>query len=396
MLHHVLDSSVLLNSGGKILRSYGPEDLVIIPLIALYELDRAVERGVNGASDVLRSVDAWLDCGDACGRIVEGHREQSALNVAMNRMSSGSEDRGRVALVTDKVHDKVLARIAGLDLVDWDAGVGYGGLGVREVEVSWEILDEFFEAGKVRLEGEFAANQNLILKSGNASGLAVAGTGWDVVRVEDGGVLGVFPKNAEQRFALHHLRNESAGVVSLGGVAGSGKSLLSLCVGIDRLRRGLARKIEVYRPSIEVQGGSLGYLPGTEAEKFGGFSRAVGDALEIFLSSAEVKDLTRSGKLEVLPLTHLRGRTLNGTWIVLDECQNVPYETIHTVLSRAGKGSKVVLCGDTSQSDNWRVGKDQGISRVVKKLSGHPLFASVTFTKSERSEVAKMVADLLT
>ena len=144
-----------------------------------------------------------------------------------------------------------------------------------------------------------------------------------------------------------------------------------------------------------VLGGDLGFLPGTETEKFSGYTASVFDATSVYSSKQETERRIEQGKLEILPLTHLRGRTLNNSYIIVDEAQNLELSTLLTVLTRLGKGSKIVLTHDIRQRDNLSVGKHQGIFEVIKRLSGNKLFAHVEMVKSERSDVANLAYELL-
>ncbi|NAZ81938.1 PhoH family protein, partial [Kineococcus sp. R8] len=168
------------------------------------------------------------------------------------------------------------------------------------------------------------------------------------------------------------------------------------CAGLEAvLERREQRKVVVFRPLYAVGGQDLGYLPGSEAEKMGPWGQAVFDTLEALVSPAVVEEVLHRGLLEVLPLTHIRGRSLHDSFVVVDEAQSLERNVLLTVLSRIGQGSKVVLTHDVAQRDNLRVGRHDGVAAVVEALKGHPLFAHVTLTRSERSPVAALVTELL-
>jgi len=184
--------------------------------------------------------------------------------------------------------------------------------------------------------------------------------------------------------------------VSLGGNAGTGKSALALCAGLEMvLERKEHRRIVVFRPLYAVGGQELGYLPGSEGDKMNPWAQAVFDTLGAVTSQAVIDEVVDRGMIEVLPLTHIRGRSLHDSFVIVDEAQSLERNVLLTVLSRIGRDSRVVLTHDVAQRDNLRVGRHDGVVAVVERLKGHPLFAHVTLTRSERSAVAALVTDML-
>ena len=164
-------------------------------------------------------------------------------------------------------------------------------------------------------------------------------------------------------------------------------------VGPDMRRQ--HRKVVVFRPLFAVGGQDLGYLPGNESEKMQPWAQAVFDTLGALTSSDVIEEVVDRGMLEVLPLTHIRGRSLHDAFVVVDEAQSLERNVLLTVLSRIGSNSRVVLTHDVGQRDNLRVGRHDGVVAVVEKLKGHPLFAHVTLTRSERSPIAALVTEML-
>src|SRR5690606_15257294 len=192
-------------------------------------------------------------------------------------------------------------------------------------------------------------------------------------------LFGVVGRSAEQRVALDLLEDPEVGIVSLGGPAGTGKSVLALAAGLDAvLNRRSHKRIVVFRPIFAVGGQDLGFLPGDEREKMAPWGAAVMDALESIAPPATMDRVVANGLLEVLPLTHIRGRTLVDTWVILDEAQQYERPVLVTALSRLGQGSRVVLTHDIAQRDNLRVGRYDGVMSVISALTGDPLFAHVT------------------
>ena len=277
-----------------------------------------------------------------------------------------------------------------------------GYTGIERVEVSRELIDSLHKEKTVRNPGitGIPANTALVLTDGGPSSSTLAVIDRDGARLtlipQGIEAFGVKGKSLEQRVSVHHLLNEDIRLVSLGGPAGTGKTLLSVAAAIHMaLEENKYKKILVFRPLYAVGGQDLGFLPGFESEKMDPWAAAIYDALEAIGSKASVEEVKARGLLQVLPLTHLRGRTLTDSYVILDEAQNLEMSVILTALTRIGAGSKVVMCWDVAQRDNLRVGRHDGVHAVVDKLHGQELFAHVTLTKSERSPVASMVARLL-
>jgi PhoH-like ATPase len=208
--------------------------------------------------------------------------------------------------------------------------------------------------------------------------------------------FGLHGRSAEQRVALDLLLDPDVGIVSLGGNAGTGKSALALCAGLEAvMERRQHRRVVVFRPLYAVGGQDLGYLPGSESEKMTPWAQAVFDTLGALVSPAVLDEVLDRGMLEVLPLTHIRGRSLHDAYVIVDEAQSLERNVLLTVLSRIGQGSRVVLTHDVAQRDNLRVGRHDGVVAVIEALKGHPLFAHVTLTRSERSPIAALVTEML-
>ncbi|MEN9758130.1 MAG: hypothetical protein RL270_82, partial [Actinomycetota bacterium] len=212
----------------------------------------------------------------------------------------------------------------------------------------------------------------------------------------DRSAFGLHGRSAEQRVALDILLDQEIGIVSLGGRAGTGKSALALSAGLEAvLEKRLHKKVVIFRPLYAVGGQELGYLPGTENEKMSPWAQAVFDTLGALVSQQVLDEIIERGLIEVLPLTHIRGRSLHDSFVIVDEAQSLERGVLLTVLSRIGQGSRVVLTHDIAQRDNLRVGRHDGVVAVVESLKGHPLFAHITLTRSERSQIAALVTELL-
>src|SRR5690606_21187561 len=212
----------------------------------------------------------------------------------------------------------------------------------------------------------------------------------------DRDVFGLHGRSAEQRIALDLLTDPEVGIVSLGGRAGTGKSALALCAGLEAvLERRQHRKVMVFRPVYPVGGQELGYLPGTENDKMSPWSQAVHDTLSAVTTQDVIDEVVDRGMLEVLPLTHIRGRSLHDAFVIVDEAQSLERGVLLTVLSRLGENSRVVLTHDIAQRDNLRVGRYDGVVAVIEKPKGHPLFSHITLSRSERSPMAALATEML-
>jgi PhoH-like ATPase len=270
---------------------------------------------------------------------------------------------------------------------------------MAEVEVGSATLSALYadQVAEVPEAAELPCHTGLVLMSERGSALARVLPDKKVRLVRgDRDVFGVHGRSAEQRVAIDLLLDPDIGILSLGGRAGTGKSALALCAGLEAvLERRQHRKVLVFRPLYAVGGQDLGYLPGTEAEKMSPWGQAVFDTLGALVSQEVVEEVLDRGMLEVMPLTHIRGRSLHDAFVVVDEAQSLERNVLLTVLSRVGQNSRVVLTHDVAQRDNLRVGRHDGVAAVIEALKGHPLFAHVTLTRSERSPVAALVTEML-
>ena len=260
-------------------------------------------------------------------------------------------------------------------------------------------INQLYEDHVIDLDSarELPCHTGLVLYSGRQSVLGRVTPGKQVKLVRgDREAFGIHGRSAEQRVALDLLLDPEVGIVSLGGRAGTGKSALAICAGLEAvMERREHQKVIVFRPLYAVGGQELGFLPGTEAEKMNPWGQAVYDTLGAVASPHVVEEVVERDMLEVLPLTHIRGRSLHDAFVIVDEAQSLERNVLLTVLSRIGKNSRVVLTHDVAQRDNLRVGRHDGVVAVVEKLKGHPLFAHVTLTRSERSPIAALVTEML-
>jgi PhoH-like ATPase len=306
-----------------------------------------------------------------------------------------------VTVVSKDLPMRVKASAVGLDAEEYEAEktVDSGWTGMTELDVTAEAMATLYAEQAVDLPAaaDLPCHAGLVLLSprGSALGRVMPDKQVRLVR-GDRDVFGVHGRSAEQRIAIDLLLDADIGIVSLGGRAGTGKSALALCAGLEAvLERRQHRKVVVFRPLYAVGGQDLGYLPGSEAEKMSPWGQAVFDTLGALVSQEVVEEVMDRGMLEVLPLTHIRGRSLHDAFVIVDEAQSLERNVLLTVLSRIGQNSRVVLTHDVAQRDNLRVGRHDGVAAVIEALKGHPLFAHVTLTRSERSPVAALVTEML-
>lgn len=419
---YILDTSVLLSDPRALFRF--AEHEVVIPVVVVSELEKKrhdpeigyFARHALRYLDDLRQKHERLDMpmlvGDGGTLRVElnhtsdaalpsglrlGDNDTRILAVALNLSAEGND----VVVVSKDLPMRVKAASIGLPAEEYRAelAVDSGWMGVAEVEISADEMadlydDEHLESAAV---AELPVNTNLLIHSnrGSALGRVQAGSRIRLVRGERD-VFGLHGRSAEQRLAIDMLLDPSIGIVSLGGKAGTGKSALALCAGLEAvLEKRQHKKIQVFRPLYSVGGQDLGYLPGDADEKMNPWAQATFDTLGSVVSDNVMDEVIERGLLEVLPLTHIRGRSLHDSFVIVDEAQSLERNVLLTVLSRIGQNSRVILTHDVAQRDNLRVGRHDGIASVIEALKGQHLFGHITLQRSERSDIAALVTELL-
>jgi len=423
----VLDTSVLLADPLALLRF--DEHEVVLPVVVITELEAKRAHPELGyfARQALRllddlrmqhgRLDEALPVGDRGGtvRVELNHTDPTALPPGFRLTGQGNDNDARilavarnltadgadVTLVSKDLPMRVKASAVGLVAEEYrgKAVVESGFTGMAEVVVPGELVNLLYDAERVDLPEarELPCHTGLVLVSDRGSALGRVTPEKQVRLVRgDRDAFGLHGRSAEQRIALDILLDPDVGIVSLGGRAGTGKSALALCAGLEAvMERRQHRKVVVFRPLYAVGGQDLGYLPGSESEKMNPWAQAVFDTLGALVTIDVVDEIPDRGMLEVLPLTHIRGRSLHDAFVIVDEAQSLERNVLLTVLSRVGQGSRVVLTHDVAQRDNLRVGRHDGVAAVIEALKGHPLFAHVTLTRSERSPIAALVTELL-
>ena len=419
---YVLDTSVLLSDPKALFRF--KEQSVVIPIVVINELEKKRHDPEIGyfARQALRSLDDLrqeherldfpIEVGDGGTLRVElNHIDQSVLPagyqlgdndsrilaVAMNLANEGNN----ITVVSQDLPMRVKVASLGMHAEEYrnNLAIDSGWTGLAEIKISSEQMNDLYDNEVVAIEEtkEMPVNTGLVISSDRGQCLGRVTRGGQVHLVRgDRDVFGVHGRSSEQKLAIDLLLDSDVGIVSLGGRAGTGKSALALCAALEAvMERRAHKKIMVFRPIYAVGGQDIGFLPGTEGEKMNPWGQAIFDTLGALVSKEVVNHVVERGILEVLPLTHIRGRSLHDAFVIVDEAQSLERNVLLTVLSRIGQNSKVVLTHDVAQRDNLRVGRHDGIAAVIEALKGQDLFGHMTLQRSERSAIAALVTDLL-
>ena len=426
---YVLDTSVLLSDPNALLRF--AEHHVVLPVVVSTELeakrhhselgyfarsalrllddlrmmhgrlDRPIPVGVDGGSvrvELNHTNDGALPSGMRLG-----DNDTRILAVAANLAAEGEN----VTVVSKDLPMRVQAAALGISAEEYRAQQvvesGYTGMvqaELTESEMAALWADNGLDVEDLATPGDLATqpvHTGVVMHSPRGSALGRMTRDGEIAVVRgDREVFGVRGRSAEQRVAIEHLLDPGIGIVSLGGRAGTGKSALALCAGLEAVvERQEYRKVMVFRPLYAVGGQELGYLPGSETEKMNPWAEAVFDTLGSVVKPEVVDEIIARDQLEVLPLTHIRGRSFHDAFVIVDEAQSLERNVLLTVLSRVGQNSKVVLTHDVAQRDNLRVGRHDGVVAVIEALKGNDLFAHVTLQRSERSAIAALVTQML-
>jgi len=424
---YVIDTSVLL-SDPHALRHFAEHE-VVLPLVVINELEAKRHHAELGhaARVVLRYLD---DLRVRFGRLDQpvpvnelegsvrvelnhtdpevlppgfrlGDNDSRILAVALNYRAEGRQ----VVLVSKDLPLRVKAASVGLPAEEYkhEQAPDTGWSGMAEIDLAPHEIDGLYADHSLaselasELTDDLPCHTGVIVRGGGSSALTRLHPD-GVLRLikSDRDVFGLHGRSAEQRVALDLLLDPSVGIVSLGGRAGTGKSALALASGLECvMERGAHDRVIVFRPLYAVGGQELGFLPGDAEQKMSPWGQAVYDTLGSIVHKHVLDEIDGRGLLEVLPLTHIRGRSLHNAYVIVDEAQSLERNVLLTVLSRIGQNSKVVLTHDIAQRDNLRVGRHDGVAAVVERLKGNPLFAHVTLTRPERSPIAALVTELL-
>lgn len=440
---YVLDTNVLLHDPGALL-VFDEHDLVL-PITVIEEIDK-FKRELTELGRAARTVSRQLDAMRETGRLAEGVPLPGGgrMRVAMMRPTdegpifAGAADNndnvilttalhlkkdpknGTVVFVSRDVNMRLKADALGMLAEDYEhahVDIDEAYTGVVERDVSADVVGEAYNRGWIPEEGTGLCPQQFVILKNAAQASQTAMTRFDakqkrlvlVGRYKEG-VWGIFARNREQLFALDLLLDDNVPLVTLDGMAGTGKTLLAIACGLQRVcDEKRYRRLVVARPIFPL-GRDIGFLPGTMEEKLNPWMKPIFDNLDLLLGGEDKENAARPGKaqgpnyqtlidqkiIEVEPLTYIRGRSLPRQYLVIDEAQNLTPHEVKTVITRAGEGTKVVLTGDRYQIDNPYVdATSNGLSYVVERFRQSPMAGHVTLRKGERSPLAETAAALL-
>ena len=418
----VIDTSVLLYDM-KSIHSF-PENDIIIPLMVLDELDRFKDKpGLLGES--ARYVNRFLDDLRAQGNINQGillPESQQSIRVELrtsdNILKGFDSSRGdnqiiltalllkeenadcQVKVITKDINLRVKCDAVGLHAEDYfkddlDSDGHYNGW--AKLTLTKEEIDDFYMKNKISVEDDLYENQFVVAGNGQQSLLAIH-RGGEIFPLQQNvaKVISLVPRNKEQRFAVEALRDPSIPLVTLTGLAGSGKTFLSLMTALEGLQEEIYERIVITR-SLQPVGRDIGYLPGNIDEKMSPWLGPIFDNIRhAFKDTAYFDVMMQKGKIEVAPLSFIRGRTFPDSFVLVDESQNASIHELKTIVTRVGENSKIVLLGDTDQIDTPYITKrNNGLSIVSEKFKRSKNHAHVHLPRGQRSNLATEASRLL-
>lgn len=431
----VVDTNVILFDAQAILR-FGEAD-VHIPISVIEEIDKFKrDQGENGRN--ARQFSRFVDVLRAKGSLAQGvqlDNSETVVYISTDLMLGGmppefdqakadnrilntalalqkQHPRTKVELITKDINLRIKADVYGIFAKDYEpTDVSQEDMyeGYLELEISPERIDAFYKDKKYVPDGgpKLYANQYVIMKDASNPNHSAIGRYSQadqaiipLINPSDS-IWGVHARNVEQAFALDSLLNDDILFVSLVGKAGTGKTLLALAAGLFKtLDEGRFQRLLVSRP-IFPMGKDIGYLPGDIEQKLNPWMQPIFDNVEFLMgadkkASGRAQELINQGMLNIEPLTYIRGRSIPKQYLIVDEAQNLTPHEIKTIVTRAGRGTKVILTGDVYQIDNPYVDSaNSGLTYAVERFKGHPIAGHVTLTKGERSELAELAANIL-
>lgn len=434
---YVLDTSVIIHDHNSFL-NFDDNDIAI-PITVLEELDN-FKRGNDTknfeAREFTRIVDKlsaentlqdWIPLGKKGSRfkiimngknakvnaekIFDDHKgDHKILNAAIALKQE--EKDSKVILVTKDINLRIKAKALNLQAEDYNTGkvkdVNDLHLGKKQIEnLPSETIKEIYEKGFLEdyefLKGNEQNNHYYILKNGKASSLAFFNPiEKRLDRVEKISAYGVIPRNAEQAFALHAILNPDIKLLTIQGVAGTGKTLLALAGAIEQRRN--FKQIILARPIVPLSNKDIGYLPGDIKDKINPYMEPLWDNLKFIKNQfsemdkkhKQISEMQKNEKIVITPLAYIRGRSLSDIIFIVDEAQNLTPHEIKTIITRAGENTKMIFTGDINQIDTPYLDEhSNGLSYLIDRVKGNPLYAHVTLEKGERSELANVANELL-
>jgi PhoH-like ATPase len=435
----VLDTSAILFDHNAI-NSFAEHD-VAIPITVLEEIDRFKKGNdvINfEAREFIRMLDkmsfghslqAWVplnapakgkfrvlmkEVSEVDANVVFGEKkaDHRILNAAM-ALSKESPD-SKIILISKDINLRLKAKALNLTADDYQTGkvkdldMLYSGKSIIE-NVPVQTIDNIHRDGYCSYKELFKvmppANHYFILKSKKDSHSSLAyfnPVTEHIERIQRDIAYHVRPRNAEQAFALHAILNSSVRLVSLQGVAGTGKTLLALAGAIQQKAK--FRQIYLARPIVPLSNKDIGFLPGDIKSKINPYMEPLWDNLKFIQSHykdsdkefQKINDMVDSEKLHITPLAYIRGRSLSNIFFIVDEAQNLTPHEVKTIITRAGENTKIIFTGDIFQIDTpYLDSHSNGLSVLIEKMKGQSLYAHITLEKGERSELANLAGMLL-
>ena len=348
------------------------------------------------------SIDAMVVFGDR-------KADHKILNAAL--AIAEQEKNRKVILVTKDVNLRLKAKSLNITAEDYETGkiknLDALHTGITTIEgIKQSVIDLIYADGFVSYDLLFdekpAANHYFVLKNNKTSVLCYFNPeNESIAKIDKRAAHGIKPRNAEQTFALHAVLNPNVSLVSIQGVAGTGKTLLALAAALEQRQQ--FRQIYLARPIIPLSNKDIGYLPGDIKSKINPYMEPLWDNLKLIQNQwketdkeyQKITDMVNQEKLVVTPLAYIRGRSLSNILFIIDEAQNLTPLEVKTIITRAGEGSKIVFTGDVFQIDTpYLDAQSNGLSYLIDRIRDNPLYAHITLEKGERSELAN-IANLL-
>jgi PhoH-like ATPase len=432
--NYVLDTNVLIHDPQSIFQFQ--DNNLFVPVYVLEELDKLKsEQSLRGRNS--REACRILDDLRSQGSLSEGvkigegtftiyvPKERRILQVALDPKSMDSgilqavleiKERNpdtKTILVTMDVNLRVRAESIDIQTASYESqSVDASKMitGKVELKVGYGDIDKMFSDGKLTLpesDAEFVYD-NVCVMMVDPDGKTALGrykkkeNAISPLKLPKEGVMGIKPRNKDQQFAFDLLLDDSIKLVSLVGLAGTGKTLLATAVGLSKILEGTYSRLLISRPVMPM-GKDIGFLPGSLMEKLDPYMQPIYDNLELLMMTSGKKktnmkfeDLYKQDLIKVEPLTYIRGRSIPNQFLIVDEAQNLSPHELKTIITRCGDGTKIVLTGDPDQIDNPYMDKGScGLSFAIEKLTNHPIVGHLTLSKGERSELANLAATMM-
>ncbi len=432
----VLDTNVILHDHDAI--SSFEEHNVVIPITVLEEIDKfkkgneiinfnarefsrkldgmggdkLLNEGIRLASGGIVVVESNVKRDELLNEIFwEDKPDHRIISLAFNLAKEYGKER--VILVSKDINIRMKAKSIGIKAEDYETGKIrnidelYKGKDILEHADS-ALIDALFQEGfvpreSVPLERDPLPNEYFIIRNQSKSTLAVYDGGLKGFRhIQKRRAYGIEPRNAEQTFSLDALFNDDIPLVTMAGKAGTGKTLMALAAALEK--RSSYKQIYLARPIVPLSNRDIGFLPGDIKSKLDPFMQPLFDNLTLIQNqfdeaspeSKRIHDLVENGKLVITPLAYIRGRHLSKIFFIIDEAQNLTPHEVKTIITRAGEGTKVVFTGDPYQIDTpYLDSRSNGLSCLIDRMKGEPLYAHVTLEKGERSRLAELASNIL-